>query len=99
MTSTTEKVRKLRALAASPNQHEAAAALAKAHRLEFKTSRGIALAIATLLEQQGLRVRVRRHGAEDRTTADVKISYRTSRARRPRAPQHSIDIEITEYGE
>jgi hypothetical protein len=96
---TTEKVRKLSALARSSNQHEATLALEKALELERKTAKGIALAIATLLKERGLVVQARRHGGDvvrRRDAIDAEVSYRTSRARR--APQHPyIKIEITEY--
>jgi hypothetical protein len=64
MTSQTEKVRKLRALARSPNRHEAALALAKAQALEPSTAKAIAHAIARLLEARGLMVRVRRRSGD-----------------------------------
>jgi hypothetical protein len=64
MTTQTEKVRKLRALARSPNKHEAALALAKAQALESKTAKAIAYAIEQLLKERELTVRVRRHSGE-----------------------------------
>jgi hypothetical protein len=45
MTTRTEKIRKLRALARSPNKHEAALALEKAQQLERTTAKAIAIAI------------------------------------------------------
>jgi hypothetical protein len=60
MTTRTEKIRKLRALARSPNKHEAALALEKAQQLERTTAKAIAIAIGELLKERGLTVRVRR---------------------------------------
>jgi Protein of unknown function (DUF2786) len=92
----TEKVRKLRALAQSPNEHEAALALAKAQALELPTAKAIAHAIAQLLEARGMVVRVRRHRADGwpRSKVDADVSYRFSRARGSR---HQIKIVVTEY--
>src|SRR6516225_6049432 len=58
ITTRAEKIRKLRALGRSPNEHEAARALQKARELESRmpTAKGIALAIVALLETRGLRL-------------------------------------------
>ena len=84
MTTQTEKVRKLRALARSPNRHEAALALAKAQALEPRTAKAIAHAIAQLLAARGMQVRVRRRD----------VQYYCSRSRHS---YHQLEILITEY--
>jgi hypothetical protein len=100
MTTRTEKVRKLRALGRSPNKHEAALALQKARELEPKTAKGIAQDIASLLKEQGLKVRVRRYSPQSRgarpPSFDVEIDYRTSQAKVFR-PRHQLEITIIEY--
>jgi hypothetical protein len=101
MTTQREKLRKLRALARSPNKHEAALALAKAEELEGKIrdtgAKGIARAIAQLLETRGLVVRVRRRQWQERQSrskVDADVRYGYSQAR---YPWHRIEILITEY--
>ena len=102
MTTRTEKVRKLRALARSPNKHEAALALQKARELKPKTAKGVAQDIASLLKALGLKVRVSRHDRGYRQPGgpsfDVEIDYRTSRAMTFR-PRHYLEISIVEYGQ
>jgi hypothetical protein len=103
MTTRTEKVRKLRALGRSPNKHEAALALQKARELEPKTAKGIAMDIASLLKEQGLKVRVSRYNpsryrSREGPAFDVEIDYRTSQARIFR-PRHQLEITIVEYEE
>ena len=94
MTTQSEKIRKLRALAKSPNRHETAAALAKAKALENRTAKAIAQAIGQLLETYGLTVRVRRRHGRKRSEADADVEYFCSRARRS---DHQLEILITEY--
>lgn len=98
MTTRTEKVRKLRALARDKGAfaNESAVALAKAQALEFRTAKAIARAIGQLLEARGMQVRVRRRGTEERwSRVDVDVRYFCSRSRY-RQP-HQIMIEVTEY--
>ena len=86
MTTQTEKVRKLRAVARSPNSHEAALALAKAQALESRTAKAIG---------RGLTVRVRRRGWDGRRSrADATVQYYCSRSRHS---EHQFEILITEY--
>ena len=98
MSTRTEKVRKLRALARSPNRHEAALALAKAQELEGRTAKAIAQAIAQLLKARGMQVLVRRRVSRERwpnTKADAAVRYFSSRGRWL-AP-HRIQIDVIEY--
>jgi len=102
MTTRSEKVRKLRALGRSPNKHEAALALQKARELEPETAKGVALGIASLLKEQGLKVRISRHGQRPSrgprpSSFDAEIDYRTSQAKVFR-PRHYLEITIVEYG-
>lgn len=60
------KIRMLRALARSPNKHEAATALARAQELEATTAKAIAHVIALLVKERGFVVRVRRGSARRR---------------------------------
>ena len=94
MTTQSEKVRKLHALARSPNRHEAALALAKA--LEPKTAKAIAHAIAQLLETRGLIVCVRRRSGawRPRSKADADVQYYCSHSRNS---YHQLEILITKY--
>ena len=100
MTTQTEKVRKLRALARSPNRHEAALALALAlalaKALEPKTAKAIAHAIAQLLETRGLIVCVRRRSGawRPRSKADADLQYYCSHSRHS---YHQLEILITKY--
>jgi hypothetical protein len=102
MTMRKEKIRKLRALARSPNRHKAALALAKAkakaleHRNEEVTAKEVARAIVRLLEARGLSVRVRpRNSAEwSQPKTDAEVHYFCSRDRH--VPLQ-IKIEVTEY--
>jgi Protein of unknown function (DUF2786) len=97
-TTRSEKIRKLRALARSPNRHEAALALEMAEKLESKylTARGVALAIEPLFSKRGLKVRVRRYRTSEpyRNPVDVEVRYRRSRASY-RPP--GVEIMVTEY--
>jgi hypothetical protein len=102
MTTKREKIRKLRALAKSPNKHEAALALAKAEALEARmrptTAKAIAHAVAQLLEARGMKVRVKPRVRADesalRPKVDADVRYFVSRDRRSK---HQIKIEIIEY--
>jgi hypothetical protein len=97
-TTRKEKIRKLRALARSPNKHEAAVALEKARVLEatFGTGKIIAHDIAPLLEARGLRVRVERYRAAEVLKpkgVDVLIRYRQRRSNSSHAgPVYEIDV-------
>jgi Protein of unknown function (DUF2786) len=101
MTTRTEKVRKLRALARDKGAfaNEAAVALAKAQALEFRTAKAIAHAIAQLLEARGMQVRVRRRRSAGepwlRSKVDADVRYFCSRSRYSRS--HQILIEVAEY--
>lgn len=102
MTTQREKIRKLRALARSPNHHEAASAKAKAEELERRqvTAKTLAHAIAQLLDRRGMKVRVnRRRRADDdfpQSKVDADIRYFNSSCR---GWPHEFKIEITEYRE
>jgi hypothetical protein len=90
MTTRTEKVRKVRALARS-----AALALEKAQALEARTAKGLAQAVAQALEARGLVVRVRRRNGEvPRSKVDVNVQYSVSRSRHH---WHQCEILVTEY--
>jgi hypothetical protein len=70
MSTRTEKIRKLRALAHSGSgafPHEAAVALRMAEALEAKTpnAKAVAQAVAKVLKERGMTVRVRRRARED----------------------------------
>ena len=100
MTSRRDKIRKLRALARSPNKHEAALALEKAQAFEAKmlTAKELAREIGQLLEERGKVVRVRRHPAQGLlrgSKVDAEVRYRVSRSRLHMGP--ALRIEITEY--
>jgi hypothetical protein len=106
MTTQREKIQKLRALARSPNQHEAALARAKAEELESRhvTAKTLAHAIAQLLEGRGMVVRVKHRYAREvnrhqdlpshKTKIDADIRYFKSQSR---ALHHEIGIEVIEY--
>ena len=98
MTTAKESLRKLRALARSPNAHEAALALAKAQELEAKIvgAKEIAHAVAQLLKARGMTVRVRRRHGKARATSnvDAELEYFYSQSRYP--PWHRIEIAIIE---
>ena len=101
MTGRAAKLRKLRALAGSPNRHEAALARAKAQALESQTAaKEVARAIARLLEERGLAVQVKRRGLCPRSEprVDALVSYFVSRAR-PYEGSPQLNIEIVEYPE
>jgi hypothetical protein len=70
MSTRTEKIRKLRALAHSGSgafPHEAAVALRMAEALDAKTpnAKAVAQAVAKVLKERGMTVRVRRRARED----------------------------------
>jgi hypothetical protein len=101
MTTQREKVRKLRALARSPNSHKAALAKARAEELERKIqgsgAKALAHEVARLLKAQGVAVRVRlRRGESERPgpRVDADVCYFYSRSR---YALHRIEILITEY--
>jgi uncharacterized C2H2 Zn-finger protein len=99
MTTQSEKVRKLRALARDKGAfaNEAAVALAKAQALESRTAKVIARAIAQLLKTRGLTVRVRRRSGEHwqpTPRVDATVQYHSSRSRHS---NHQFEILITEY--
>jgi hypothetical protein len=104
MTSRRDKIRKLHALARSPNKHEAALALAKAQAFEATmiTAKALAQAVGRLLEARGMVVRVRPHRAEElrrellwKSKTDAEVRYRVSRSRLYTGA--ALCIEITEY--
>jgi hypothetical protein len=103
MTTRKEKIRKLRALARSPNKHEATLALAKAQGLEAETAKAIARAIAQLLQARGLVVRVkRREGLRDRgdwaKKVDADVRYFCSRDRHKQPFRFEITVVEWELG-
>jgi hypothetical protein len=99
-TTRKEKIKKLRALASSPNQHEAALALEKAQAMESKLGTGkiIAHAIAELLAARGLRVCVQRHRSERPMPKgiDVVVRYRDRRSSFSHAGL-LYEIEVSEW--
>jgi Protein of unknown function (DUF2786) len=98
-TTRREKIRKLRALARSPNKHEAALALEKAEQLEAKTigARDIALAIGSVLEQRGLAVRVRRRGYSKWPLAEAEVRYYMGRGRSWSRGGRCVEIDVAVY--
>jgi hypothetical protein len=104
MTSRRDKIRKLRALARSPNKHEATLALEKARAFEatMLTAKALAHAIEQLLKERGMVVRVKPHRTKDEflweSGVDAEVRYRVSRRNRLYlGPLPSLCIEITEY--
>ena len=79
MTTRTEKLRRLHALARSPNKHEAALALAKAQAMESGTAKAITQAIAKLLEARGMQVRVSAPSRSAKSRAVLTSSSRQAR--------------------
>ena len=105
-TTRKEKIRKLYALAKSPNKHEAALALEKAQALESKSGTGkiIAHTIAQLLEARGLKVSVQRYRSESLRSpklqkgTDVVVRYRDRRSSSWHiGPPYEIDISEWEW--
>jgi hypothetical protein len=104
MTSRRDKIRKLRALARSPNKHEAALALEKAQAFEatMLTAKALAHAVGQLLEARGMVVRVKPHRTKDEFLwtlgVDAEARYRVSRhSRLYLGPSPSLCVEIIEY--
>ena len=95
----TVKVRKLKAMAATCdyNPHEARIAQAKLDALEPKTAKGVARAIATLLEQRGLTVQTVSHGSKAalRRDVEVRVIYRVRR--KMDFSRAILNVEVTEY--
>jgi hypothetical protein len=95
------KVRKLLRLSKdkAATENEAAVALAMAQKLEAKTAKEVAHAIARLLEARGLIARVRRRrSSEDYSPwpipkVDAEVRYWCSQGH----SYHQFRIEITEY--
>jgi hypothetical protein len=103
-TTRKEQIKKLRALARSPNQHEAAQALEKAQAMEAKLGTGkiIAHTIAELLAARGLRVCVLRHRSEHEQPMpqgiDVVVRYRDRRSSFSHAgPLYEIEVSQWEW--
>jgi hypothetical protein len=100
MTSRRDKIRKLRALVHSSNEHEAALALAKAQVFEagMPTAKALAHEIEQLLAARGMKIRVQRHPVKELlwgTKIDVEVRYRVSKSQLHTGP--ALCIEITEY--
>jgi Protein of unknown function (DUF2786) len=101
MSTRAARIRKLRALARSPNRHEAALAKAKAQELDSRTAaKEVARAIARLLEERGLTVHMKRRAGSQRARpkVDAVVNYFVSR-HRPDEGSPQLNIEIVEYPE
>jgi hypothetical protein len=102
-TTRKEQIKKLRALARSPNQHEAAQALEKAQAMEAKLGTGkiIAHAIAELLAARGLKACVQRHRSSEQPMPkgiDVVVRYRNRRSSFSHAgPLYEIEVSQWEW--
>jgi hypothetical protein len=103
MTTLKEKVRKLRALAQSPDKHESALALEKAEGLEstIGTGKVIAHAIAQHIEARGLTVCVKRRRGGERSLpegVDVVVRYCHSRSSFSHSgPAYEIEVREWEW--
>jgi hypothetical protein len=103
-TTRKEQIKKLRALACSPNQHEAVQALEKAQAMEAKLGTGkiIAHAIAELLAARGLRVCVLRYRSKHERPMpegiDVVVRYRNRGSSFSHAgPLYEIEVSEWEW--